>query len=299
MCFNQEVSLVVFIFGVAAAAKVIAQGVGNLENKNVFPDCQSRKFGNDYLKKEKFNKTEIVTGIFIFVISLMQLVEYFLWKNMGNNPYSSYSIMFTLAFQVVAYFVANYEFGLLSYGNDNATEEEKALSYTATATMSSMLLFLCVATYMLWNTNGMKLRTMSSTKTCRLLWAPLVDHGFYTNMATIGFRVSYLASLALLSWIDYDWVGYLLFAMTLVPALSYTVVYQGGVTAVYGSIWCFGIVVIGIAAGLFDFLPGNYKEETEKISETDPLLSSEYMVLWITLASIFVGICIYGYKKYA
>ena len=57
MCFNEKISMNVFIFGILCSLYLINRGI-------------KKNNGNDKLY-----------GILLILISFMQLIEYFLWKN--------------------------------------------------------------------------------------------------------------------------------------------------------------------------------------------------------------------------
>lgn len=66
MCFNKEVSIIVFVFGLAAAVMLIARG---LKYRNTapkwIPNYTNSKLTNFYRKRD------VVLGILFFMIALM------------------------------------------------------------------------------------------------------------------------------------------------------------------------------------------------------------------------------------
>ena len=296
MCFNKEVSLTMFIFGLAVSVKLLSSGLSSLNGSSIYPDCVSVVNPQN---QTLFNKTEVVTAIFIFFIALMQLNEYFLWTYQGSDPYSrkmnrfwSYMILFTLTSQVIAYYVANLQLGLLSSTNDS----NKLISTNTIATGSMvcvilMSIFLVVSLFFLYRseTSGW-LQTRPNTGTCRLLWSCFDARTTETNISTKLFRIFYLIALILLTWNNYGYMGIFIFAITIIPALAYTVAYQKDFNAVYGSIWCFSIISVCLLVGIFNFLPGHYLDIS--------LLKQQQYSLTILYFSIAFLFLIFLYSRY-
>ena len=221
MCFDKKTSIIVFSLGILAATKVIYDAPKNNQ--------------------------QITTGIFIILISIMQLVEYFLWSYQGSDKYSlnmnrfwSYMILITLFLQVIVYYFVNVYFGLIS--------DPLIIFYISG--LSIFFILTLVYVYKSEKKVGI-LQTRPSKGSCRLLWGVFDNRTNMLNITSRLFRIFYLLSMMYLLWINYGWKSLILVA-TIIPAILYTIYYQRDFNAVYGSIWCFSIVIICILVVLFN-----------------------------------------------
>lgn len=91
MCWNAEISLNTFIFGIISAIIVIL-----------------------------LNKINYFIILFIFSVSLMQLLEYFAWKNIDNKENIYY-------LSIIGFFIILFQIIILNYGFLNKNDRQIAL----------------------------------------------------------------------------------------------------------------------------------------------------------------------------
>lgn len=135
MCFNAKSSLLLFSVAILCSVYLLFIGVAQR------------------------NKYDIFAGILTILIGLMQLIEYFLWKNqdcLRTNHNLSLLIMILLSSQpIVASLAHMYLF----------TE-------TSIVVIALCVLFAFFTMYLVHFLNKMKMCSCPSENSCRLVWAP-------------------------------------------------------------------------------------------------------------------------------
>lgn len=265
MCFNKEVSLIVFIFGLLSGIKVI------LDSKKYSSINYDHVFTLDTNPNERseYQKKALVTGIFIILVSLMQLNEFFLWGTIENkrntrsgacvkrgnvldkdaNNFWSWILIATLVAQIVGFYFAEYGTGIV--GVNDPEDEEYPLDVSITVLMSLFLVITVAITYCL--PNGILSPRGSG---CRLVWAPFRKQYGCFSFAGI-FALTYIVLVTMMSFKIFGNKAFVLLAATLGAAMAYGFYYKAGLTAIWGSFWCFLVMFTGVLAGIFDYLPGN------------------------------------------
>lgn len=271
MCFNKEVSIVVFIIGLAAAIKLIYDG---MTQKN-----QERK---------------TVIGVIIFMISLMQLNEYFLWKfsnkdddekvpvdqeTKENNYMANIFIGFTLYFQLVVSYLALLYFwytkGLfLNFKNSKCT-------YSFVATWIITIFTICfmgvfghgISEYVMNPEYKEDALSYKDGNTCRMTWGPFTSMWNNNPQLFIASVLFYAVAFFLISTlVPTNLVLPLLIGLVLIISFIYS-----GLSAessvdegegpdkndqgqsnkwvtVFGSIWCFLCIILSIGCVMFGWI---------------------------------------------
>lgn len=208
MCFNKETSIVSYLTGTIFSCLILNKGI-----------------------KEK-NKNFIITGIFFIVICLMQLNEYFIWKNQNcddKNSFWSIVIMIVLLLQVIVLYICIKKYHNIKFYIDLI-----------------FIIFIILAIYsiIILIKNRKKLCSKPTKKHCRLEWASLKYLYKNNKLLIITVTLGYMLLLLLLSEkIKFKINSFLLkhfikFALVLSVLVS---IYLEKVDFfnIFGSLWCF------------------------------------------------------------
>lgn len=220
MCFNEEVSIMLFIMGVLTGIKIIYKGINN---------------------KQK-NKYYIKLGTITFLVSFMQLLEYVLWKNQEcnkTNKIASYLVFILLTIQPIGCLIGAY------YSNS---------LYSANLTRLLVLLcifILVVSTYFLFYVfPDTPLCSIKDEKSCRLEWAPMTEAYDHNSILCTIHVFVYIAVMVL---VDYKFIrkGNWSMSVTGIMGLAFfsTIIYtfmsnRDNFISIYGSFYCFLVVAI-------------------------------------------------------
>lgn len=221
MCFNKEVSFLIFLFGFMTAVKMfVHSGTENIEQKRY-----------------------LLSGILIFTISLMQLVEMFLWmyqtKSITNLMLGKL-ILLTLVVQIISYFSANIALNLLN--SESSLYETIIVFFTLTLLATLGVVF---------STDWSNAYSLKNNSTCRLNWGPFSKGNF--NIYSTFFGLCYVLTMTLLAYENYNIKGLIVSAGALLLAIGYA--FTHGNEFMFGSLWCNLAVILFILAGIFDWLP--------------------------------------------
>jgi hypothetical protein len=245
MCFNATTSLVTFSISLICFGYLLYYGI------------------------KKNNNSDVVASIIVILIGLMQLIEYFLWKNQDcslnkNNHVCSLMIMVLLALQPIV--------GCLTY---------KFLFKGASMILNNIIFFLCFiyvifTVYLVYFLNKTRLCSKPSKKSCRLVWAPFkeltrliksdkLDFSSNNLYKFILFEIFFAFYFVLLGYGLYDmvlkgkfWEGYIkypirysILPVTYLYSLIYSYYKEGrNWVDIYGSFWCFNAVAFGVISCL-------------------------------------------------
>ncbi len=196
MCFNKELSLILFIFGAACSIKFLL-------------------------------KQEILIGIFIFLISLIQLMEFFLHLYQNKQRYQSLfllGIFIVLNIHIIFNTYVNYFIGhsyiMLILG----------IFYLIVSVI--YLIFYIIPNYKKFDSKP------KCPNNCRLSWS------IYDNMNKPGYLIYFgIYLIAMLYAVNilvgplYACVGFILFLLSVL----YSKIYKEPVT---GTIWCLSAIII-------------------------------------------------------
>lgn len=209
MCFNMETSMVSYLTGTIFSGLILNKGL-NEQNKNF-----------------------IMTGIFCIVICLMQLNEYFIWKNQKcdeNNSFWSIMIIVILLLQVLILYIC-----VKKYNSNKITILAEIIT----------LIFLLITIYSLFILvkNRESLCSKPIKNHCRLEWASFKY--LYENHKVSGiiFVITYLLSILLLgkgitiesdSYLINNFIKIALILSVLISIYLEKVDFFN----IFGSIWC-------------------------------------------------------------
>ena len=234
MCFNATSSLIAFSISLLCSIYLIYSG-----NKT-------------------HNNVDIFAGIVTFMIGLMQLLEFILWKNQDCNwinKYASMSIPVVLYLQIIVFHLA-YKYLY------NATSP----IYDKVYIIMNILFAIYVICLLVW-LSDQKLCSRPSTNSCRLVWAPFekllnYKYGSYNVgwiLVLLGF-LFYIQFGIPLTELPYSQKSFPLHKynypirnifpyITIIAAFVYTIVTDGKrMVDTFGSLWCFLCVSYGIVA---------------------------------------------------
>ena len=245
MCFSAGTSLVTFSISLICFGYLLYYGI------------------------KKNNNYDIFASIVVILIGLMQLIEYFLWKNQDcslniNNHNWSLMIMVLLALQPVVTCMA-YKF----------------LFKGATIVLNNIIscicfIYLIFTVYLVYFLNKTKLCSKPSKKSCRLEWAPFKELTAFTKLNHIECTynnfykfimfVIFFAFYFFLFGYSFGWydtlikgkffegyikypVRYSILPITYIYSVIYSY-YKEGINWVdiFGSFWCFNAVAFGIVS---------------------------------------------------
>ena len=267
MCFNKEVSAVVFLFGLLFSIKLFMNG-------------QEQKELGFQKKSTLYN----LAGIFLFFINLMQLNEFFLWsyqnKQSTTHQIWSSAILYTLAFQMIAMYAANivYDMLPLEIMDENGISKPNPFFWAQTILFGIYCVTLIYGSIFIVKKNFGKFNSTPSKgsscqvkgASCRLRWDVMTQFRKQHFWWYLVHALTYFASMLLFTYVDFGWIGFGVSGILLVLAFIYGFYYDwkdksAHPEVVWGSIWCFMIMVIGSFVILF----GNNLFEDSENSEKE------------------------------
>ena len=228
MCFNKEVSLVVFFFGLLASIKLFMAG----------------KLIEDQIRQNSY----YAVGIFTLVVSFMQLNEFFIWSNQDTKSYYhqifSVFIYFTLFIQAVGLYFAVMYFDLI---NNYWSPEKIFLTILFVIQTAGFLYGLY---YIGYKRFGL-LKTVPTDCTKRLTWAASTEYNKYHHKMYLTYMISYFALNLMCTYYILGLPGLFISGLVIVLAMLYSL-YRHCSYLQYGSMWCFTIVFLCATIFLFD-----------------------------------------------
>jgi len=229
MCFNSTTSLVTFIISITFSTLLLSLGI--IKNQ----------------------KTKILNSVISYLIGLMQLIEYFLWKN--QKCYSLVNHYFTLSIPFILFLqpVVTSLFALFLF---------KPIINIYIVIL--FILIICYTIYEIYLLNYLNknyiLCSVPSKKNCRLMWD--MDRIFiYTTLKNklLGtlFYLFYSAIIFLLIFIyikkNNNNYGLIFLFITWIIAHFYNFITKGkSKSYVFGSVWCFLAVFFPAICLIFD-----------------------------------------------
>ena len=221
MCFNSDVSLATFAFG-------------SLTSIYIF-----------YNSKNVSNKA---ASIFLFFVSLMQLIEFVLWENQlcnTANKYASLSIVALLYMQVLVSMLIYY---YLPYSKRSFSDNTYYILFT---------IFTLTILYFLndMSKNLDKICSFKDKDSCRLVWKPLE---YMYNQSNILFILAVSLYFFLIKSSGYvipnnsKFLKKYFVTIVLLFSVLYGIFYKGShFITIFGSVWCFLVVFYGLVL-IFD-----------------------------------------------
>jgi hypothetical protein len=230
MCFNATTSLLTFCLTVVTSSYLCYTGYKN----------------ND--------KSDKIFSLVIILIGLMQLTEYFLWKNQHCN-YTNH--IFSLLIIVVLFLqpVLTIMYSYYLY----PSKQNCDLYYTF-----YIVFFSLVTSYILYWLNKTNLCSKPNSKSCRLVWAPITklynENIFlfllWFTLYFIGGTLAFFKTVENANDILKYKIRYAFLPFTFMLAGLYTIITLGfksfnpffylSYADVFGSMWCFMAVFLGI-----------------------------------------------------
>ena len=232
MCFNSTTSLVTFSISIICFLYLLYNGIQNKNNYDIY------------------------AGVLTLLIGLMQLIEYFLWKNQNcsyTNHISSLFIIVVLFLQVV---VGSILFIYLFNGSS--------------ALLNNIVLYVCIiytffTVYLLSWLNEKKLCSKPTKNSCRLAWAPyeaLISNVygrllfivhlmfyFFLGFFSLGYFEMFYGKI-FEGFIEYP-IRYTIIPFTFIIATIYLFITNGkNFVDVFGSFWCFLSIIFGVISCL-------------------------------------------------
>ena len=216
MCFNSEVSMLLFVMGTLTSFK-----------------CLYKAYQTSSLVRYR----SIQLGTFVFIVCIMQLWEYLLWENQEcnkTNEVVSYLVMATVFLQPLIYFVVSWYLGLLKY-------------------YKNILYFLCLAffimgiVYLSYIYPQYTLCSIKDEKSCRLEWDGYTKGYEYSKPLFVIGLLLYLAIFIIIGFSRktrkyklIDTLDHYSIAIALLVAIIYSaIVNRAEMISIYGSFWCF------------------------------------------------------------
>ncbi len=210
MCFNKEVSLLIFILSAALFTKLYYKAYKS----------------NDVVIKQRYNLVATV----VLVISLIQLLEFFMFLNQYKNRLNSllsFLIHLTLCMQIVTIFAMGYN----NIFKDNL----------AVVSLFALFLFSFVAStlHVDWS------NVYSIKDSCRLNW------GVYSNKhwSLYLFQVLYFILLSVFFYKIFGILGLVALLITFFMSIAVAMKCD---SMNFGSLWCFAAIFLIVIVGIFN-----------------------------------------------
>lgn len=226
MCFSKGVSLVVLFFGLLASLKLYltALETEDVKRKNIYYSV----------------------AIFTFVVSIMQLNEFFIWSYQDTKSFYhqifSICIYFTLYLQAVGLYYAVMYYDL--------TEEEWQKTLLTVFFVLQTIGFLYGLYYIGYKRFG-QLKTVPSDCTSRLAWDAAKSYNKHHHKMYLLYMMSYFALNLMATYFILKWPGLVVSILVIILAMMYSI-YSKCSYLQYGSMWCFVIVLLCATVFLFD-----------------------------------------------
>jgi hypothetical protein len=219
MCYNKEVSFVLFFFGLCCAINA--------------------------LKKDPVeNSKSLYIGLYVLALSLMQANEFFLhlFKNpkKWSHQISAVMIPVTILIQMILMLIC-------SIYMENIPEKSRpiliGMSATTVAITSSFIIFICVPVLFKFNKTGKGFAsTMLCPEGCRLRWDTSDIAMKTSNILFNTNNVLYFITLAIITYYIFDiTVTVIIFVLAL---LIYVYTLSATKSNSFGSLWCLMTLVI-------------------------------------------------------
>ena len=217
MCFNKEVSISTYIFGMACALYLIYRGI------------------------TKQQKADFTAGVFLIFIAKMQLIEYFLWKNQKcnfNNKLASYFIMILLYFQMLVQYL------LHLYNNKLTPFADKETKKKTLEVIAFTIITIYILVVLQGNFND--ICSLKDTGSCRLIWEPFVYLIKNNLLAFIIFIALYFRIYWNANYFELPFLRKNIFLIMFVLAMIYSFIYKfTNPLAIFGGVWCILCVLYG------------------------------------------------------
>ena len=206
MCINKETSLIAFLIGFSLSSYILYRGI------------------------QTGNKKDFIIGIMFISVSLMQLLEYFIWTNQKcsfKNSIYSILIMLLLLIQIIFFYTSiNIKF--------------KVTNIIHIGFICSIIVF-SYAIYILIK-NKDKLCSRPSKNSCRLEWAGMKY--LYNNNIFVTCLATFLYLFMLYKLQKYIVIKHIIseniILFLLLISILYSVIKEKiNFFNIFGSIWCF------------------------------------------------------------
>lgn len=274
MCFNKETSIVVFVIGLASALELFRESFTN----GIDGCIDGRIF---------------VIGLIIFLVSLMQLNEYFLWsfsnkdepesrptdvKIAEENFIANLFVMFILFFQIILVFIANLYFKFIDVNSSNMFV--KANSIACILFILVYFSISCYAMNLIMNVIPHE-ETLSykDSNTCRMTWGHFLSVYNYDPSVFIAWMTFYsLSFITLIVLVPKNFLVIALLLLSFIGAIIYSAAVgespddvgpnipsdvmtwnEGAFATVFGSTWCFVVMILVIGLIIFRGLDYPFK----------------------------------------
>lgn len=233
MCFNKEVSLLMFIIGLATVVKLYMRGSN--------PKTETTQLSASKDMQLSASKNVILATVILGIV-LMQLIEYFIFLNhakTNTNLMLSGLIHFSILLHVLTFVGLNLYYHMLS--GPNKDFYIPVLLFT----VLFILFFIGVS----FTTNWKTAYTLKNC--CRLSWGPYMDPK--NKYLTWGMGISYIAIFFMLFYVLMGYKGLAIIIPTFLFSYIFSRIYDKNGTL--GSYWCFLVLVLCILGGIFDVIP--------------------------------------------
>lgn len=222
MCVNKEVSLILFIMGTITSIKAVYKGFTNPKLFNV----------------------NIQLAVFIFAISIMQLLEFILWSNQTcneTNKIVTYLIPLTLIIQPISYFLISDYLGIV--------KKYRPILYF----LSLLLFLLCLLNiFYVYPKSDNVLCSVKDEKSCRLEWNSITETWDYSKLLliTVGSLYFIIFGLTNFSFKSKDKsngiVTYSIMVAFLASIIYSLITNKNNIISINGSFFCFLVVILVI-----------------------------------------------------
>jgi hypothetical protein len=232
MCFNKEVSLLVFIIALIVSVRSFLNEKENDELINSANSATSKPKG--YF---------IEMGLFILATALMQLIEYFIWKNQNTKSLEhqiwSFLIYITFIVQILMMAIPVFYYRFL--------DNRKDLLVTFSLFFGVAILSMLAGLIPVLQKFG-KYKSIPATELCKLKWPPLEILYKENFMLYLLITISYHSVYLLVIYLLFGWVG--IAAIILITIISNFL--SGFSIVTYGSILCFSVIIFFLLVVLID-----------------------------------------------
>jgi len=230
MCFNSTTSLITFIISITFSTLLLSLGI--IKNQ----------------------KTKILNSVVGYLIGLMQLIEYFLWKNQKCSNLVNHYFTLLIPFILFLQPVVTSLFYLFLF---------KPIINLYIVIL--LIILICYTIYEIYLLNYLNknyiLCSVPSKKNCRLIWDTDIVFQYTTlKNKLLGklFYLFYYGIIFLLFFIDIKkkntkHYGLIFLIITWIIAYFYNFITKGkSKSYVFGSVWCFLAVFFPAICLIFD-----------------------------------------------
>ena len=235
MCFDAKTSAITFTIGLLSSIYL---------------------FNNGKKTDDKSNK---LYSLIVLLISLMQLIEYFLWKNQNCNIINHvFSLLILVLLPLQPILTSYYSYYLYS--------EKTHISYNLLVVYS--IIFSIYSAYLINWLNKTKLCSTPKNGSCRLHWAPftkLSKHKpYFMFWGILYFSGCLYVAYDVLSWNNKELkkylMRYLFLPISFILTFLYILIKKNSIfkftktpintsfeyADIFGSLWCFSAIFLGI-----------------------------------------------------